>query len=69
MGKISLILDDEREERLRKMAIEKFGLKRGYLTKALEEAIALWMKENREYWKPEKLSAPLRAPDERGSRS
>ncbi|MEM3402559.1 MAG: hypothetical protein QW179_04770 [Candidatus Hadarchaeales archaeon] len=66
MGKISLILDDEREERLRKMAIEKFGLKRGYLTKALEEAIALWMKENGEHWKPEMVSTPLSA-REKGS--
>jgi hypothetical protein len=49
MGKISLILDDEEEERLRRMAAAKFGLKRGYLTKALEEAIRLWMEENKRY--------------------
>jgi hypothetical protein len=54
VGKISLIIDDEREDKLRKMAIGKFGLKRGYLTKALEEAIMLWMKENKDYLKPEK---------------
>jgi hypothetical protein len=49
MGKISVILDDQREERLRKIAVAKFGLKRGYLTKALEEAIRLWMEENKGY--------------------
>jgi len=54
VGKISLILDGEREDKLRKMAIKKFGLKRGYLTKALEESIMLWMKENKSYLKPEK---------------
>jgi hypothetical protein len=54
VGKISLVIDDEREDKLRKMAIGKFGLKRGYLTKALEEAIMLWMKENKDYLKPEK---------------
>ncbi len=45
---MSVILDDKREDNLRKAAIKKFGIKRGYLTKALEEAIMLWMKENKD---------------------
>ena len=46
MGSISVSIPDDLELRLRKKGMEKFGLKRGYLSKAVEEAIRLWLKEN-----------------------
>ena len=43
MGKIATTISDELEERFRELAIKKFGPKRGYLQKALIEAIKLWI--------------------------
>lgn len=54
MGKVSVILDEEREEKLRDIAIEKFGRKRGYLTKALEESVRMWIEENEKDYLEEK---------------
>lgn len=39
MGWVRAIVSDELEEKFRKVAMEKFGYKKGSLTKALEEAI------------------------------
>lgn len=44
MGKINIVLDDTREERFRKAVAQKLGMKKGNLSKALEEAIDLWIK-------------------------
>jgi len=46
MGSISVSIPDDLELQLRKKGMEKFGLRRGYLSKAIEEAIQLWLKEN-----------------------
>ena len=43
MGKITASIPDDLEDRLREIAIKKFGPKRGYLQKALIEAIRLWI--------------------------
>jgi hypothetical protein len=46
MGSISASITDDLEQQLREAGVKKFGLKRGYLSKAVEEAIRLWLKEN-----------------------
>lgn len=47
MGKISISIPDDLEEELRKKAMEKFGMKKGHLSKAAEEAISEWLKEQK----------------------
>jgi post-segregation antitoxin (ccd killing protein) len=47
MGSVSVSIPDDLEQQLREKGVEKFGLRRGYLSKAIEEAIRLWLKENR----------------------
>lgn len=43
MGVITLKIDDELEKRFRRRASEIFGLARGSLSKAFEEAMAVWL--------------------------
>jgi len=43
MGRISVTLSDELEIKLRFKTIERFGGKKGDLTKAVAEAIATWI--------------------------
>ncbi len=45
MAKISVVIPDELEKKLRLKAMEKFGMRKGYLSKALIEAIERWLKE------------------------
>jgi hypothetical protein len=45
MGKISAIVPDELEEKVRQKAIKKFGIKKGYLSNAVVEALETWAKE------------------------
>jgi len=46
VGSVSVSIPDDLEQELREKGVEKFGLRRGYLSKAVEEAIRLWLKEN-----------------------
>jgi metal-responsive CopG/Arc/MetJ family transcriptional regulator len=46
MGSVSVSIPDDLEQQLRETGVKKFGLRRGYLSKAVEEAIRLWLKEN-----------------------
>ena len=46
MGKLTIKLPDDLEEKFRRAAMEKFGLKRGNLSDAATEAIEKWVKEN-----------------------
>jgi len=46
MGKISVSLPDELEEHVRRKAVKKFGLKKGYLSKAVTEALKDWLQNN-----------------------
>lgn len=46
MGSVSVSIPDDLEQELRVKGMEKFGLRRGYLSKAIEEAIRLWLEEN-----------------------
>jgi len=43
MGRISVALSDELEKQLRFKTIERFGGKKGDLSKAVEEAIETWV--------------------------
>ncbi|MFB6245533.1 MAG: hypothetical protein ABEJ03_04270 [Candidatus Nanohaloarchaea archaeon] len=48
MGTIKGSVPDEREQPFRRAAMEKFGHKRGSISKALEEAISEWLDRNSE---------------------
>ena len=43
MGRISVILSDELEKKLRLKALEKFGGRKGDLSRAVEEAVKTWV--------------------------
>ena len=43
MGRISVAISDELEKELRIKTIERFGGKKGDLSKAVEEAIKTWV--------------------------
>ena len=42
MGRISVDLPDELEKRLRLTTVERFGGKKGDLSKAVEDAVRTW---------------------------
>ena len=46
MGQINVNLPEELERKLREIAAKKFGLKKGFLSKAVVEAIREWVKRN-----------------------
>jgi hypothetical protein len=43
MGRICVELSDELEKQLRLKTVEKFGGKKGDLTRAVEEAVKTWI--------------------------
>ena len=43
MGRISVVLSDELEKQLRFKTIDRFGGKKGDLTRAVEEAVETWI--------------------------
>jgi hypothetical protein len=43
MGRICVELSDEMEKRLRFKTVERFGGKKGDLTRAVEEAVGTWI--------------------------
>lgn len=47
MGRVNIILSDDLEHLLRLEAGKKFGARKGSLTKAIEEAIKLWIEKNK----------------------
>lgn len=46
MGRLNINISDQLEKEFRLKIIEKFGGKKGSLSKALEEAITLWIRQN-----------------------
>ena len=46
MGRIDVILPDKLEKQFRKKVFEKFGMKKGNITLAIQEAIGQWIKKN-----------------------
>lgn len=47
MAKLNLIIDDELDKEFRLEISKSLGMKKGNLTKAIEEAIDLWLKTKR----------------------
>ncbi len=47
MGEMFLIIDDALDKAVRDKAYKKFGPKKGYLSKAGEEAFRMWLKEGK----------------------
>ena len=45
MGKMNVVISDDIENRFRKTIAMYWGIKKGYISRALEEAIELWIKE------------------------
>jgi len=45
MGKISASLPNDLEEKVRKKAIKEFGIRKGYLSKAVIKALESWLEE------------------------
>lgn len=43
MGKVNLTISDNLEEKFRPLAFKVKGMKKGFLTDATEEAVALWV--------------------------
>jgi hypothetical protein len=46
MGRLDAIINDSIEERFRMEAIRRFGARKGNLSKALEEAMSLWIEKD-----------------------
>jgi len=44
MGRIDIILDDKLEEKFRKEVFRRYGMKKGNITMAIQEAVKQWMK-------------------------
>ena len=47
MGQVNLKIGDELEREFRRIAAERFEAKKGFLKKAIEEAIKDWVNKNR----------------------
>ena len=45
MGILHVRIDDELEKRFRKKVLDVYGVKKGALAKAVEEAIKLWLEK------------------------
>ena len=45
MGRIGVNIPDELEKKLRLKTIERFGGRKGDLSKAVEEAVEIWVNE------------------------
>ena len=47
MGSIKVILPDELEKEFREQVFRRLGMKKGNLTRAIEEAIKDWMEKDK----------------------
>ena len=45
MGKISVSLPNQLEEKVRRKAMKEFGIKKGHLSKAVIKALESWLEE------------------------
>lgn len=48
MGRLDIILDDDLDKEFREEAFKQLGLRRGSISSAIEDAIRLWIKTNKE---------------------
>jgi len=44
MGRINLVISDDIENKFRKEVAKRFGVRKGNIQKAIEEAIDIWIK-------------------------
>jgi hypothetical protein len=44
MGEMFIVIKDDLEKAVRDKAYERFGPKKGYISKALDEALRMWLK-------------------------
>jgi len=47
MGKLNLVISDDLDEKFRQGVAKELGMKKGNLTKAVEEALKLWLNEKK----------------------
>ena len=47
MGQVNLQIDDQLEKEFRRVAAERFEARKGFLKKAIEEAVRDWVNKNR----------------------
>ena len=47
MGKMNISIDDDLEKDFRKAIAAKFGLKKGVINKAIDEAVREWSEKNK----------------------
>lgn len=45
MGRINIIIPDDLENKLRREIAKRFGLRKGNIQRAMEEAIGMWIKK------------------------
>jgi len=48
MAKLTVIIDDKLDERFREAVFKSKGMHRGNITEAVEEAIELWVRNQKE---------------------
>jgi tryptophan synthase beta subunit len=48
MGQVNLKVDDNLEREFRRVAVERFEARKGFLKKAIEEAMRDWINKNSE---------------------
>lgn len=48
MGYINVKIPDELEDKIRRLAARKYGFKKGFLKKAIVDALEEWVKNNDE---------------------
>ena len=46
MGQLNLRIPNDLEEKLRNLAVKKFGARKGFLTKSIVGALEEWVKKN-----------------------
>jgi hypothetical protein len=46
--RLNLVVDEELEQKFRRAVFERYGMKKGNIQKAVEEALQEWMKRQRE---------------------
>lgn len=45
MASLNLVIDDKLDEEFRKKVVKRYGMKRGNIKKAVEEALQDWIKK------------------------